>query len=484
MRVRHLLTLGVAGALLSGTGAPPASAAGLSVAPTQVSLRPVAAPVNVQLRWSFDSGSGGSLKAYSAEGTLSLPSGFVLMVSSAAVGGPCQSPCTFVESLSIPAAVVRRALDRGAPFMRYRREFSIAGTTVTVTSAAARLVFQPGAPQYELEVSVRPRQATVFAAGPASQVLRWSVAASGEPPAGLEAFSPERVFLTPDGEELGREAVRLGGAVAPGGTLFPETVPFPQPLLRRAVELGAGRVLCRRVFEAEGKEAAAEFALDLAGRIGAGFALDRVELRFEGGGIFRYVPRGAGLRALAEIGFLGSGRATGAWEVEEPGAGGFRTLALFGEELLPGSGGTLLSPPLPTSRTGRHRVRLRLDSPVLALEGLPVEYEVAAGATARAPIEVRAPRDDERIGEGVRFAWEPVPRAAFYLVELFGHPPEPGAGTPIAGLALPGDRSEAALSRAAAMHLPPGASLWWRILALDAEGRVIGTSEVRVGRAP
>jgi hypothetical protein len=101
-----------------------------------------------------------------------------------------------------------------------------------------------------------------------------------------------------------------------------------------------------------------------------------------------------------------------------------------------------------------------------------------------------------------RFAWEPVRGSHAYQLEFFDRPepsiedtlPDigtptdssapPVSGPPTTGVLLKGTTTEASLSDLSRAHLVSGKTYLWRVLAIDAEGAVIGISDFRPIRMP
>jgi len=57
-------------------------------------------------------------------------------------------------------------------------------------------------------------------------------------------------------------------------------------------------------------------------------------------------------------------------------------------------------------------------------------------------------------------------------------------GPPATGMLLTGETRESPLSKMARAHLKPGQGYWWRVRAIDSEGKVIGESPLAEFRTP
>ena len=166
-----------------------------------------------------------------------------------------------------------------------------------------------------------------------------------------------------------------------------------------------------------------------------------------------------------------------------------------------GGGRTVItSPRLPVSAEGTHLVRFRLVEPAPAFALPELQYYVTPGMPGDAPavplaLVVTGPAPDAVLAAGTQFAWQPVAGASAYRVAFYATPAGPAApldpaafparvgavpaGEPLAGIAVPGERS-AAVAEAATLALLPGErSYLWQVIAFDANGAVVGSSSAR-----
>lgn len=246
-----------------------------------------------------------------------------------------------------------------------------------------------------------------------------------------------------------------------------------------------------------------------AERVGGDFAIERVDLRFVGGAKVRVLAVGQKARAEAEITFKGTGQLSGEWEIAGPtttsGNPQFRTLELVSQLLGMGRHEILTSPPLPTAATGAYLLRLRVRQPELSGQPLVIRYFVGpAGGPAPgmagvpATIAARGPAAGSP-ADGLKFTWPAVARSVAYQLEIFekdgtpgrseaGQRPE-GAGLlvlspaperqPDAGVIVPASETEVAAARAFGDKLTAGTTYHWRVVAIGAEGQILGESVVQ-----
>jgi hypothetical protein len=104
------------------------------------------------------------------------------------------------------------------------------------------------------------------------------------------------------------------------------------------------------------------------------------------------------------------------------------------------------------------------------------------------------------------FAWSAIPGARAYQLEVYRGREEPGlrlpdlrgqigeptpsevaealSRPPVTGVLVRGATNRAVLSPMARRHLLPGRAYFWRVLALGADGRIVGASPLRELRTP
>jgi hypothetical protein len=501
--------------------------AGAAATITQVDVNPAVAAIpgdrssSLSLTWratstpdAAGSGGGGSrvtstdgvFRADTANGTVIGTSGLPL---DGVAQGPTGQPgiATLSETVTVPLSVLQQAASLGAIRIVYQRVFSdgtpqrvggnVASVTLNLTTA--------------LQVDVNPPFANA-AVGQASTVsLTWRVSGAGT--AGAFVSSPRGEFraggaggqlLGVRDEPLQGETRSVGGVVT---AILPETVDVPARVLMRAEQLGVRQIAYLRSFGTGGAQPGTGSALlNLAGPLGGPFSVTGVTLRFEDGGRQSVFGVGEDVVAFADVTHTGTGRLEAQWEIAEPSstrsAPVFRALNLVRRQLT-GSGAAtrIRSPALPSAADGTYLVRLRITRPDAGFEMPALRYFVNPALDVMPePVSIvaTAPASGAMHRTGTRFSWQPVPAASTYRVEFHERAPEaairePGVlnaaesmtiapdsvGEPVSGIVLDADSSDTELSRLALSHLPPGRSYWWRVLAYDEAGRIVGRSELR-----
>lgn len=449
-------------------------------------------------------GGGAAVTSAGGEFRANDPGGAIIGTNAQPLTGVAQGPAgqpgiaTVIENLAIPLGVLQQAVNLGATRIVYLRGFTDP-TPVRGRGMVASIVLELRAP---LQASVMPAVAST-AAGQATTVsVTWRVSGSG--PGGRSVSSPRGEFLAggPAGQPIGgREFSLQSEARAVGGSftaLLRETIEIPVQVVLRAQQLNANRIAYRRTFTSGTAEPeTAVLLLNLSGPLGGAFGINGVALRFGDGSRQSVIDAGGDLVAIADVAHTGTGRLEAVWEVAEPSSTRsvpiFRSLDLVRRQLVRSGSSTLLrSPPLPTGTEGAYLVRLRLTSPEPAFEPPVMRYFVnPAGDRSIAPALIGAisPAVGAAHAPGTRFSWQPLAGAASYRLELHdaagamqGTDPAMAAadlGEPRSGIAVDAGITDTELSRLALSHLPPGRSYWWRVLAYDELGRVVGASEPR-----
>jgi hypothetical protein len=292
--------------------------------------------------------------------------------------------------------------------------------------------------------------------------------------------------------------ITVGVPTGTGPLTFLETVTIT------AAQLGAWRaqgirlVGYRRTFAAPGSPTvSAQWLLQIRGSglegareaIDGEIAVQRMDLVFGEGERIAIVERGNPLRARVAIAHSGSGTLRGRWELADPGssAGGFfRVLELVRLPLVGGRAAEVRSPALPTLTTGRHVLRFCVEEDATepcANSSTVVQtfYEVVPG---NAPAGVRGiTPHNQTIGNAGVFRWPTVDGAVTYQLQVF-RADVIAAGDPlgdltfVTGALLPGTTPETALSPLLRARLEAGQTYLWRVTAHDADGQLIGRSEL------
>lgn len=373
-----------------------------------------------------------------------------------------------------------------------------------------------------ISVVASPPAANVPLGQSVSVQLRWQVTAYALGGSRQMIRSSEGVFRAggSSGRVLGvnnRTIQRMVRPAAPGTAVavVPESLLVPARVVLRAQALGVTRIAYQRTFTdgtASSLPVTSAIMLNLTGGLGANFGITRVALRFPDGSRQKVVAAASETFVLADINHTGSGRLVARWEVAEPvttrGRPVFRTLAIVRRQLI-GSGArtTIRSPDLPTQGDGAYLVRLRIinprigfDSPVLRYFVNPALNPVPTPST----IVARSPAAGADYANGMRFAWQPLATAVVYRLEFHDKAPprrdtDPVGGSaktdaqaaatvpltrPVSGIVVSAAIDAVELSPLALAHLSPDHSYWWRVVAFDERGRLIGRSSLRQIHVP
>ena len=294
----------------------------------------------------------------------------------------------------------------------------------------------------------------------------------------------------------------VGVPTGTGPLSFPETVTISAAQLGTWRAQGIRLVGYRRTFVATASPAvSAQWLLQIRGSGLEGarettdgeIAVQRMDLEFDAGQRIAIVERGESLDAQVSIAVSGSGTLRGRWELADPGSSSgefFRVLELVRVPLSGGRAATVPSPALPTHTTGRHVLRFCVEEDAAApcansSTVVQTFYEVVPGGT-HAAMRATTP-NNQTIGAGGVFRWPAVDGAVTYQLQIFRpavHPPGDAPGDSqddpafVTGALLPGGVSETTLSPLLRGRLEKGQAYLWRVTAHDADGQLIGRSEL------
>lgn len=299
----------------------------------------------------------------------------------------------------------------------------------------------------------------------------------------------------------------------PAGTSTTETI-IETLLVPRNVAFQMAKnpglaVTYSRTFD-DGSGATATGAITLI-RSGTGASelrIRRLDLAFQDRSRVKILPEGDALFAVAEINFDGAGTAQLEWQIADPSStrGGliFRRLQILRRSFSGRARVTLKSPALPTRAQGLHIIRLVATKPTLTFDTPDLKYFVvprqgATTAPAGQRIGLLGPVENAALTTETKFAWQDVPGAAVYQLEVY--PPRPAgalgpaetesiggtllvdpdelAQRPIAGIALPAADTTVSLKAFSLAHLEAGGAYLWRVKAIAGNGAVIGASPLR-----
>lgn len=458
---------------------------------------------NKLLTWTVRTNTQPGSAVTSAQGQFRVtPAGAVLGTVGVPLSGTVNQAgdVLLLENLTVPSSIIQQAQQLGSSSFVYQRTF----TDPTFATGTTQVTFSIQLPSLSVSGStLGPAAASVTNIATAS--FAWRVESTL---AGQAVRSTQGAFLLPNGQPLGTAGALLSGTTSPAPLSFSETLTVPQSIAIRAQRAGATQVIFRRQFELTnlGVIASDDIPLPLTSGIGGQFAIHRIQLRFEDGNSQRVLRRGQPLTAFADVRFSGTGVLQAQWQVALPsstaGEPVFQPLLTLREPLIGGREVTLRLPDLPTHAPGLHLIRLRLIDPDGELTIPLLRYFVADGDAAagmpRMALQLLEPQHLSRLSNDTYFRWHPVPGASVYQLEFYlleSAPAEPRAGPPLlnagllgsgqlpiqrlTGVMIPPGQEATVLSILARSHLRSGRPHLWRLLALDATGKVIAESPLR-----
>ena len=279
------------------------------------------------------------------------------------------------------------------------------------------------------------------------------------------------------------------------GTIAPfsisETLRIPLSVIKTAQLAHTNVISYRRVFvdTLNNQTLSASVTLKIVSASSGGLNISAIDLRFENGASSIVAGVGQKIIATAGITHAGSGLLDMVWEIATPattsGSAVFTTLKTLRQFLVAGRYSLIESPLLPTQLSGNYLLRLRIKSPAVDFAELILRYSVLPDNNADIqiqPIQPISPLHNSRFDRSTPFSWQPLEGASSYQLEFL----ESSNGregttkkTLSTGLLLPSDRNKVLLSPIALQHLQPDQIYYWRILAIDKEGRLFGRSDDR-----
>lgn len=321
--------------------------------------------------------------------------------------------------------------------------------------------------------------------------LTWSVDYTPAPgPAKPVTVSSSQLLVkTLSGTVIDTQSSRLARSVVAGGTLvFSEPLRLPASVAYRAYRLGSAGVVVERSFTDSsnpGVTVAASARLSLSTSPGSGLLVAHIDMHFDNASRVTQVPQGEPLRAVATVRLDGAGWLDARWEIADgsgrQGEPFYRPLKSFRQYVSGGMPMTLESPPLPTQSTGRTLVRLAIREPAFTTQPEPLLYQVL-GPLERQQLALLQPAEGATLTPTTRFEWVDMPGASAYLIELLQYPQEGGATVPPereAAALVPVSEAGWTLSTLIRSRLQPASRYRWRVVAIDAQGQVIGQSLLR-----
>lgn len=293
-----------------------------------------------------------------------------------------------------------------------------------------------------------------------------------------------------------------------------ETLPVPATVSQQATNLGQTQVYYTRTFTAP---TGATFTRTISFIIGPGLPttpvtppppapppgpsnstglpadsaliLDNIQLVFDDDSSLRVVKTDTAFNAQLRLYYSNSGLFSGVWELATPastmGEPFFQPIENVNLALPPQREREISSPPLPTDENGLYILRFRVLRGAQVNPGnLLLHYFVnrngELSGLRKLSMQIREPFAGTTLGIDTRFSWLEVPQAVAYRLEIYrAEDGDVQERKPISGSLVPATQTELLFSAISARHLVPNQYYQWRIIALDAEGRVIGESPLK-----
>jgi len=373
----------------------------------------------------------------------------------------------------------------------------------------------PAQAQTTITVTANPSKFQVSATAPTTISVVWQITRVSPPVPGTSSSPNAQIIVggTPVATVGAPLSRTFPGVSVTEVAFLSETVVIPQGAVFRAVKSGAPIVLARTFNDTAGATDTGTATLAPTGPGSEAFSVSRLELRFDDRSRVKVLPKNARLRAVAELSTTGRGLIEGAWEVAPAvttaGTPVFQTLALVRQPVAFGGRIVITSPPLPTRFEGTNLVRLRITEPATRFDEPELQYYVTPESPLpdqQAPrlLLTTAPAPGTPLTLTTRFAWQAVPGAQAYKLEVFPAPSGPADapageavtttpvpldpapdGTavadlqPLTGMVVPATQTEIRLQDYSLAHLPGDRRYLWTVTALDAAGGQLGASPPR-----
>ena len=333
-------------------------------------------------------------------------------------------------------------------------------------------------------------------------------------------MSPQGRFMldNPFGEQtLGRISATLTKRLSPndGNELrISERLSVPASVSQQAARAGARQIYYVRDFQLnQGQSITAVQSINLrqslpgrrptrqtegtaaAGRVD----IQSLTLTFQNGTLNEVIRPNTPLQARARLRFRQAGRLNAVWELATPASTGGQAIYVplkMVNRYLSGSEITLLSPALPSTMNGLHRLRLRVLSPHQAdidPADLPtLSYRVSDTALAmQETVPTLTAWRTENTAPLTRhhhFRWQPVPGSHAYQLEVYtdlppsqrrprqGPQPVDLGQAPNAGQLIRGQYQTISPSASLLNHLTSDRRYFWRLVAIGRDGDVLAAS--------
>ena len=283
------------------------------------------------------------------------------------------------------------------------------------------------------------------------------------------------------GSTLGTVSTPVSATITNGRGVVSESVLVPPAISLRAESLGATNITYTRTFTGTGALGLVTITTTAAVTVTSGttsqLSINSMRLYFPNARPEITIQRNQLLRAFVDIGYTGTGRLSGFWEVD--GA----LLVNVYQDLSFGGVITLESPaapPLPTFVPRPHIVRFVITSPAVGVSFPEAIYFITPEETIQTRIRSVSPADNAIVDFGeMTFRWDKEAAAAAYLTEFFEKDPSVSALAPPKPPVFSAYAKDTTYSIPAAIRertFIPGKSFLWRVTAFDRQGVKIAES--------
>ena len=264
---------------------------------------------------------------------------------------------------------------------------------------------------------------------------------------------------------------------------FTETLVLTPAQANTIATSDAGTVTITRSFTDTETTMVGTIQVAAGGANSGDLQLRRIELSFENNARTDVVRQGARQRAIAQVSFRSSGLIKGEWRIVDPsssyGSARYRVLQVVRQQLVSSGQGLtrIVSPPLPTQKTGLYLVTFVAEDDADVLEFPVLRYFVLQGSaeSAQENLDVFTPSEGAQIQPETVFSWKTVVGAFAYQVEFF----DIDANQLVSGKLVSSKDLSLKFSSFSLDHLQSGLSYDWRLRAIDKDGNVIGVSPKR-----
>ena len=339
--------------------------------------------------------------------------------------------------------------------------------------------------------------------GSAQVQLTWSVVEQENAIGQATISSTEGFFFDSSREILiGRDnrSLIMSQRLAEGANtnfIFRESLVIPRSIMHQANEMGLTEIVYVRAFtDTPGNTTlsnAVRFSLITSGFAGQ-LKLTYIQMEFDNSKTSTIITAGSPLHAQALLNYKGSGLISYGWEIATPPSTKnqpvFSPLVRRQQYLMSGGQVTIKSPKLPSRNQGSYLLQLRITQPESEFKLPILRYIVSGGRGSESNIGVASiqtilPLANQKLVPETTFSWNPVDGAKAYQLELYDRPivsnNQIGLNSekPITGILIPAKETQTKIGRVSRTHLLQGTSYYWQVVAVSAEGKIIGKSELK-----